>query len=51
MLYDDNDHGAENSSGKKRKISDYASYCESAWGVKTRGYVALVKKLERDKQY
>ena len=46
-LYDD--HGAENG-GKKRKVPDYPAYCESAWGVKTRGYVALAKKLDKPKQ-
>ena len=35
---------------KKRKVPDYAAYCESAWGVKTRGYVTLAKKLDALKQ-
>ena len=26
------------------------AYCDSAWGVKTRGYVTLAKKLDRPKQ-
>ena len=37
-------------SGKKHKVPDYPAYCESAWGMKTRGYVELAKKLDRQKQ-
>ena len=47
----DANHGAENPShGKKRKVPNYAAYCELVWGMKTRGYVALAKKLDRPKQ-
>ena len=48
-LYDLEDHGAENN-GRKCKFPNYAAYCDSAWGVKTHSYVALVKKLDRPKQ-
>ncbi|KAF8797786.1 hypothetical protein BYT27DRAFT_7343964 [Phlegmacium glaucopus] len=45
-LYED--HVAENST-KKRKVPDYAAYCESVWGVKTRGYVASAKRMDKPK--
>jgi hypothetical protein len=46
---DGNDLDDDTTSTKKRKVNRYAGYTDMAWGVKTRGWVAATKRLDKDK--